>query len=138
MAALPTLIAPEPSSENEPVRGPLAAWATRAIRPTHVGQALFTLGLRPVEPLELGHGKPSPELNGVASHSWSGICVLLYERDGPVAESSAQSRNSLHHFRQVLHKALGLIARLAVRSMRLRLDVKSYENRTWPAKLHTS
>ena len=86
---MPTLIAPEPSSENEPVRAPLAAWATKAIRPTHVGQGLFTLGLRPVEPLELRHGKPFLEPNGVASHDWSGICVPLYEWDGPVAESSA-------------------------------------------------
>ena len=86
---MPTLITPEPSSENEPVRGPLAAWATKAIRPTHAGQGLFTLVLRPVEPLELGHGKPFLELNGVASHGRSGICVPLYGPDGPDAESSA-------------------------------------------------
>ena len=54
-----------------------AAWATKAMGPTHLGQGVFTLGFRPVELLELGHVKPLQELDGVASHDWSGICVTL-------------------------------------------------------------
>ena len=86
---MPTLIAPEPASVNEPMRGPLAAWATKAIRPSHLGQGFFTLGFRPVELLELRLGEPLLELNGVASHDVSGICVPLYGLAMPVAESSA-------------------------------------------------
>jgi hypothetical protein len=66
-----------------------AAWAAKALRPTHLGQCIFTLGFRPVERLELGHGEPLLELNGVAPHDMSGICVPLHGLAVSFAESSA-------------------------------------------------
>lgn len=66
-----------------------AAWAAKAMGPTHLGQCIFTLGLRPVERLELGHGEPLLELNGVAPHGLNGICVPLYVLSVSIAESSA-------------------------------------------------
>ena len=89
VAALPTLIPPEPASINESMSSALAAWATKAMGPTHLGQCIFTLGFRPVERLELGHGEPLLELNGIATHDLSGICVPLYGLAVPFAESSA-------------------------------------------------
>jgi hypothetical protein len=70
------------------MRGALAAWATKAMGPTHLGQGILTLGFRPIELLELGHGKTLLELDGVAPHDLSGICVPLYWLAEPVAESS--------------------------------------------------
>jgi hypothetical protein len=69
--------------------GTLAAWATKAMRPTHLGQGNFTLGFRPVELLELRHGEALLELDGVAPHDLSGICVPLYGLAVPFAEPSA-------------------------------------------------
>jgi hypothetical protein len=66
-----------------------AAWATKAMRPTHLGQGIFTLGFRPVELLELGHGEPLLELECVANHGLSGICVQLCGRVVAFAELSA-------------------------------------------------
>ena len=84
-----TLIPPEPASVYESMSSALAAWATKAMRPTHLSQGIFTLGFRPVELLELGHGEPPLELDGVAPHGLSGICVPLYGLTVSFAESSA-------------------------------------------------
>ena len=89
LAALPTLIPPEPASVNESMSSALAAWTTKAMRPTHLGQGNFTLSFRPVERLELGHGEPLLELNGVAPHDLSGICVPLCGLAASFRESSA-------------------------------------------------
>ena len=89
VAALPTLIPPEPASVNESMSSAFAAWATKAMGPTHLRQGIFTLGFRPVELLELGHGDPLVELNGVAPHNLNGIYVPLCRLAVPVAESSA-------------------------------------------------
>lgn len=63
--------------------------ATKAMGPTHLGQGIFTLGFRPVELLELGHGESFLELDGVASHDLDGISVPLYGVAVLFAESSA-------------------------------------------------
>jgi hypothetical protein len=56
--------------------------------PTHLGQGLLTLGFRPVELLELGHGKTFLELDGIAPNALSGIYVPLCWLAGTVAVSS--------------------------------------------------
>ena len=66
-----------------------AAWATKAMGPTDLGQCVFTLGFRPVERLELRHGETLLELNGVAPHDPSSICVPLHGLAGSFAEASA-------------------------------------------------
>lgn len=68
MATLPTLIALQSAAVHQPIRDPFAAWATEAVRPTDLSQGFFTLGFRSIELLELGHGEPLLELNGVAPH----------------------------------------------------------------------
>jgi hypothetical protein len=71
------------------MRGPSAAWARKAARPTPLGQGFFTLGFRPIELLELGNGQPSLKLDGVASYGINDICVPLYGLAKPAAESTA-------------------------------------------------
>lgn len=89
MAALSALVALEPASVNESMRGPTATWATKAARPTHLGQGFLTLGFRPIELLEVGYGQPFLKLDGAVAHNVSGIHVLLYGLARPVSESSA-------------------------------------------------
>ncbi len=89
VAALPTLITPEPASVNESMSSALAAWTTKARRPTHLGQGIFTLSFRPVELLELGHGESLLDLNGVAPYDLSGTCVPRYGLAVSSTESSA-------------------------------------------------
>jgi hypothetical protein len=63
-----------------------AAWATKAVRPTHLTQGIFTHGFRSIEFLEFVNGESLQELNGVAPHDLSGICFLLYGIAIPVAK----------------------------------------------------
>jgi len=71
------------------MRGTFAAWATKAMGPTQLRQRVFTLGLSPVELLELGHGEPLLELDGVATRDLASSCLPLYGFAGPVTEPSA-------------------------------------------------
>ena len=86
---MPTLIPPEPASVNESMSSAFAAWAAKAMRPTQLDQGIFTLSFHPVELLELGHGEPLLELNGVEPHDLSGTYVPLYGLAVSFAESSA-------------------------------------------------
>jgi hypothetical protein len=75
MSALPTLVALEPAVAHEAIKRRIAARASKAIWPADLCHSILTLDLCPIELQEIGQGQALLELNGIASHGWSGICV---------------------------------------------------------------
>ena len=86
MAATAALIAFESAAVDEAMLMASAAWAAETNRPADFLQRRLTLLLRAVEPLEFRQGEAFLELDRVAGHGLTGICVPLYSPGTRCAE----------------------------------------------------
>jgi hypothetical protein len=77
MAAMAALIALVTPAIDDSILLAVTAGTAKAIRPARLLQSGLALLLSPVELHELWEGKPSLELDAIAGHWLSGICVLL-------------------------------------------------------------
>jgi hypothetical protein len=86
MAATAALIAFESAAVYEAMLMASAAWASDPNRPAGFLQRRLTLLLRAVEPLEFRQREALLELDRVAGHDLTGICVSLYSPGTRCAE----------------------------------------------------